>query len=326
MSALAAPSTRKIMEEPTIRSYPMAAVKAYQGGLAVLASGFCRPGYVATGLVAVGIFDFSGDVMEGTMDNSGGSPGDLNARVREGTFLFANYGSDPVVAADRGSPCFIFDDNTVAHSDGSAARSVAGTVVGLEGSTGVWVRVGSVNGTSLAAEIAARQAVTTALALATTPGGASLVGVYDAAAKLTATTVEAALAENIDARRIALGTDGNTLPVPQVMISKTIANSAGDTDITLNSTYGGIRVTSVIVEKAAGSSTGGDATITVKNTATAITEAMALSGLTAGLVFRNTLCVPAAASIASGGILRISAAKSTGDAACTVTVYGYRIA
>jgi hypothetical protein len=193
--ALSAQNIRQSDTDPNLRYYPMAVVTAYQGGLAVLdGSGNVRPGYVATGLVAVGIFDFSGDVMEGTMNNSAGSAGDLNARVRAGTFRFTNYSSDPVVAADVGKPCFIVDDDQVAHSDGTATRSVAGTVIRRD-SNFVWVQVGSVNGTSLAAEIAAREAVSVALALTTTPGGASLVGVFDTLNYFSTTTVEAVLAE-----------------------------------------------------------------------------------------------------------------------------------
>jgi hypothetical protein len=322
--ALSAPAPRKSDEDISLNYYPMAAVVAYQGGLAVLSStGYVQPGTAATSLTAVGIFDFSNGEMEGKIDNSGGAPGAVNARVRRGVFCFANKSGDLVVEADVGLFCYIYDDTTVCHT--GTSKSVAGIVRRVD-SQGVWVSVGTDLGAALAAEISSRQDITTNLALTTTPGGASLVGVYDAAAKITATTVEAALAENIDARRIALGTDGNTLPVPVCIVSKTIANASADTDVTLNATYGGLRVTHVVVEKAAGSSTGGDATITVKNTATAITEAMPLSGLTAGLLYRNTTIVPTAASIASGGILRFTAAKSTGDAACTVTVYGYRVA
>jgi hypothetical protein len=323
MSALTDVRDTQMFEGDSIKANLLTAIKVYKGALVVrdTATGYDKPGVVGTGLVALGI----ADMMEPYVDTTGISSGVKTITVKTGVAMLANYASDLVTVADRGKPCFIFDDQTVARTDGSAARSVAGTVMDVT-SRGVAVKIGSVDGTVLAAEIAAREAVTAALALTTTPGGASLVGVFDTAGKLTATTVEAALAENIDARRIALGTDGNTLPVPLVVISKTIANSAGDTDITLNATYGGIRVTHVIVEKAASSSTGGDATITVKSTANAITEAMALSGLTAGLVYRNTTIVPGYASIASGGILRITAAKSTGDAACTVTVYGYRVA
>jgi hypothetical protein len=323
--ALSAPAPRKADESISIAYYPVAASAiCYQGGLAVLnATGYVQPGTAATSLTAVGIFDHSGDVLNGVVDNTGGADGAVNARVRQGIFCFVNRSDDLVVEADVGQFCYIYDDTTVCHT--GTSKSVAGLVRRVD-AQGVWVQIGAAFGTALAAEISSRQAISTALALTSTPGGASLVGIWDTAAKISATTVEGALAENIDARRIALGTDGNTLPVPQVMISKTIANSAGDTDVTLNATYGGIRVTNVIVEKAAASSTGGDATITVKNTATAITEVMALSGLTAGLVYRNTTIVPTAASIASGGILRITAAKSTGDCACTVTVYGYRVA
>jgi hypothetical protein len=286
----------------------------YAGAIVAMNStGYAIGGTTTAGLLCAGR-------AEETVDNSSGSSGDKYIRIRRGCFRWLAY--DTIVATDRGKPVFMYSDSQVALGSGS---SVCGTIIDVD-SVGVWVEVGTVNGTSLAAEIVSRSAISTDLASTGSGKGASLVGIYDTAAKITATTVEGALAENIDARRIALGTDGNTLPVPLVMISKTIANSAGDTDITLNATYGGIRVTNVIVEKAAASSTGGDATITVKNTATAITEAMALSGLTAGLVYRNTTIVPAAASIASGGILRITSAKSTGDCACTVTVYGYRVA
>jgi hypothetical protein len=89
--ALSAPAPRTSDEEPQLNYYPLAAVKAYQGGLAVVnSSGFVQPGTAATSLTAVGIFDFTADVMEGTMDNTGGSAGDVNARVRRGVFCFKN--------------------------------------------------------------------------------------------------------------------------------------------------------------------------------------------------------------------------------------------
>lgn len=299
-----------------LHDYPVyQSTKLYAGALVALNStGYAIAGTTTAGLLCVGR-------CEATVDNSSGSSGDKTVTVKRGCFRYGNY--DAIAATDVGKPAMMYSDSEVALNSGS---SVAGTIEKVE-SSGVWVDIGTVNGTSLAAEIVSRQAITTDLALANNANkGAGLVGVTDTAGKLTATTVEAALAENIDGKRLALGADAATIPFPMVMISKTIANSAGDTDITLNATYGGIRITNVIVEKAAASAAGGDATITVKNTATAITEVMALTGLTAGLVYRNTTIVPGAASIASGGVLRITAAKSTGDCACTVTVYGYRVA
>ena len=88
----------------------------------------------------------------------------------------------------------------------------------------------------------------------------------------------------------------------------------------------GIQIAGVRCVKAAGSATGGDATITVKSTANAITDAISLSGITAGLAKDASTYVPAYSGIPSGGILRITAAKSTGDAACTVIITGYRVA
>ena len=43
-----------------------------------------------------------------------------------------------VVQADLGKTCYIVDDETVAKTDGTATRSAAGKVVGLD-SDGVWV-------------------------------------------------------------------------------------------------------------------------------------------------------------------------------------------
>jgi hypothetical protein len=298
-----------------LRDFPVYQSTTIKAGAIVClnSTGFAINGTTTAGLRVVGR-------CEKTVDNSSGSSGDKSVVVKRGCFRWTNY--DGIASTDVGGVCYMYDDHSVAKSSGS---SMCGTVEKVD-SAGVWVVVGSVNGTSLAAEIVSRQAITTDLASTANAKGASLVGIEDPLLKITATTVEGALVENIDGRRLALGTDGNTIPVAVCTVSKTIANTAGDTDITLDATYGGLRITHVVVEKAAASSTGGDATITVKNTTNAITEAMALSGLTAGLVYRNTTIVPGYASIASGGKIRITAAKSTGDAACTVTVYGYRVA
>jgi hypothetical protein len=76
-------------------------------------------------------------------DNSAGSAGDISSeRVERGTFLFANSTSSDLIAAkDIGAWCYAVDNDTVALTDGSSARSKAGRIVAVE-SAGVWVEVG----------------------------------------------------------------------------------------------------------------------------------------------------------------------------------------
>jgi hypothetical protein len=132
-----------------IQSYPMlAAALAYAGGIAVLdASGWCKPAVTATGLICVGRFDER-------VDNSDGDNGDLSARVRAGTFRFANSAdADEITQAEIGDNCYLVDDQTVAKTDGSSTRSKAGRIMQVD-AQGVWVEmgVGVMNaGTSLAA-------------------------------------------------------------------------------------------------------------------------------------------------------------------------------
>lgn len=301
MSALAAPSIRPSMTEPDIQSYPVAAnVKCFQGGLAVLAAGKCRPGYTALGLVAVGIFDPSGaDSLDGIMDNTGGAADAFNVRVRSGVFRFANSGADPVVAADVGKPCYIVDDNTVAHSNGGGTRSVGGVVVKVE-SAGVWVKVGSVDGTALAAEITAREALAIDLASST---GTTLAGVLNGtAAKVVA--------------------DANVIGGIPVVHRVAVADAAtGDVDVVLaHKTL----ITGVQVIKTAGAGGAGD-TITVKNGATAITDAMDINVADTTIVWPATMD-DAQFTIAAGGTLRVTRTKaSANNAACLVVVSGLRV-
>jgi hypothetical protein len=302
-------------------------VHAFAGGIACtgtstgggLTAGYGVTGQTSTTLVARGVF--AADV-----DNTGGAAGALTAPVDVGSFWLDNDTTSPCRRQDIDGLCYIIDDHTVSRDTLNSTRSIAGIIRDV-GTLGVLVQIGAPFDTVLASEVSARQAITSNLASTANAKGASLVGIENSpVGKITATTVQTALMENIDARRIALGTDGNTLPVPMVLITKSIANATADTDITLNATYGGIQITGVRCVKAAASSTGGDATITVKSTANAITDAIPLSGITAGMPKDAALYVPAYSGIPSGGILRISAAKSTGDAACTVIVTGYRIA
>lgn len=118
-------------------SFPVAAaVVCYAGAIAVLdAAGHCKPAVAATGLIAVGRF-------EEHMDNAAGAAGDEIVEVLPGIFRYANSGgADEITAAEIGDSCWLVDDQTVAATDAAATRSVAGTVMDVDGN-GVWVRIG----------------------------------------------------------------------------------------------------------------------------------------------------------------------------------------
>lgn len=116
--------------------FPVAAsTRLYAGSLACInASGFLTKGAVATNLKAVG-------VVEAGADNSAGADGAVRAKVRRGTFRFANSASTDLIAlADVGADCYIVDDQTVAKTNGSSTRSVAGKIRDVD-ATGVWVEI-----------------------------------------------------------------------------------------------------------------------------------------------------------------------------------------
>lgn len=107
----------------------------YAGALVMRdASGNIVEGQTATGLVGCGR-------AEERVDNSAGSAGDLTVRFRRGEFRFANSaGGDAITKAQIGDKCFAVDDQTVAKTDGTGARSPAGVVTGVD-AQGVIVRV-----------------------------------------------------------------------------------------------------------------------------------------------------------------------------------------
>jgi hypothetical protein len=104
-----------------------------QGALTVMDGGLACPGRTATGLIAVGIAV--------TTAANPGADGAATVDVERGTFKFFNHGADAVTAADIQKDCFIVDDQTVAKTAATNTRSIAGTVIDVEGD-GVWVRVG----------------------------------------------------------------------------------------------------------------------------------------------------------------------------------------
>jgi hypothetical protein len=119
-----------------ILGFPVkAAVKAIQGGIAVLNAGYAAPGTAALNLIAIGRF-------EDTVDNTAGANGAVLAPVARGVFKFANSSAGDLIAqANVGADCFIVDDQTVALTNGTGTRSRAGKIVAVDGD-GVWVQIG----------------------------------------------------------------------------------------------------------------------------------------------------------------------------------------
>lgn len=110
-----------------------ASAKIYMGAMVVTnAAGYAKPGATAATLTYLGR-------AEEYVDNSAGSNGDKTVLVRRGkAFKWLNSGADPVVQANMGKLCYIVDDQTVAATSDTAARSAAGIVVGID-TDGVWV-------------------------------------------------------------------------------------------------------------------------------------------------------------------------------------------
>jgi hypothetical protein len=76
---------------------------------------------------------------EASVDNTGGAAGAVTVQVRRGLlFQWANSTDDPVTQASLGKLCYVEDNQTVALTNGTNTRSVAGTVMGLD-ANGVWV-------------------------------------------------------------------------------------------------------------------------------------------------------------------------------------------
>lgn len=117
-----------------ILSLPAAAAKKFYAGSLVArdASGNATPGAVATTLLGVGR-------CAETVDNTSGAAGAVTVPIEKGIFRYANSAStDLVTTADLGNNCYIVDDQTVAKTNGSSTRSVAGKIHDVD-AQGVWV-------------------------------------------------------------------------------------------------------------------------------------------------------------------------------------------
>lgn len=133
MAALTAPR-RTREREGTFRQPPVkAATRIWQGSMvAIDATGYAVPAATATTLKIIGR-------AEDTVDNSAGGNGDLRVKVTRGIFCWGNSAAgDAIALADIGATAYAVDDQTVAKTDGSAARSAAGRIYDVD-ADGVWV-------------------------------------------------------------------------------------------------------------------------------------------------------------------------------------------
>lgn len=130
MAALAAARNTLKRDARVLDFARAASVTLYPGAIGCLnSSGLATPGAVATTLLAVGrvVRQYTNDA------------GVVRVEMERGCFKFGNSASsDEITNAEYGKQVWIVDDQTVAKTNGSSARSVAGICRGVD-ADGVWV-------------------------------------------------------------------------------------------------------------------------------------------------------------------------------------------
>jgi hypothetical protein len=120
--------------EGDFRQGGLAASVAVYGGAIVMrnSAGYLTKGQTATGLVGVGRAE--------ERKTGGANAGDETLRFRRGIYRYANSTSGDLIGiTEIGKPCYAVDDQTVAKTDGTGTRSIAGFVDDVD-AVGVWVR------------------------------------------------------------------------------------------------------------------------------------------------------------------------------------------
>lgn len=112
-----------------------ASTRIFAGSLMCLnAAGDAVPGSVSTTLKARG-------VAQEQVDNLSGAAGAARIESLRGVFAFANSAAgDQITRADIGANAYIVDDQTVAKTNGTNTRSVAGVIRDVD-SDGVWIEI-----------------------------------------------------------------------------------------------------------------------------------------------------------------------------------------
>lgn len=264
-------------------SYPVAAsVTCYAGGMAVLdSSGNCKPAVTATGLVPVGVF--TEQIANGAVAAA------VSVLVKPGIFRFGNSSSgDAITKAEIGDRCYIVDDQTVAKTDGSGTRSIAGQIVDV-GDDGVWVRVGMevLGTTGLLAANNLSDLGTAATARANLGGGANKLAVVmgdistkgsDAAVLRFVSPVAGTIDKIYSTLNAALATGdatltgkiGSTAITAGVITITESGSAAGDVDVATPSAAKTVAVGDVISVTGGGTSSAtGTATVSLLITPTA---------------------------------------------------------
>jgi hypothetical protein len=133
MAALAQDRNTPRLEGDLRRGGLAASVLVYAGAIVMRnAAGYLTKGATATGLVGVGRSE--------ERATGGAAAGDANLRYRPGTYRYGNSAAaDLIGITEIGKVCYAVDDQTVAKTDGTGARSPAGFVEDID-AQGVWVR------------------------------------------------------------------------------------------------------------------------------------------------------------------------------------------
>jgi hypothetical protein len=110
-----------------------ASVVVYAGALLMRnAAGYLTKGATATGSVGVGRAE--------ERKTGGAGAGDEKLKFRPGLFWFKNSAAgDAITVAEIGDVCWIVDDETVAKTDGTGTRSIAGFIRDVDATMGVLV-------------------------------------------------------------------------------------------------------------------------------------------------------------------------------------------
>ena len=112
-------------------------VKIFPGSLIQIDGGYAKPAVTATGKYTVGRCA-SNDILDNTV--VGHAAGALGVPIDMGVFKWENStAGDTIAQANVGAVCYAVDDQTVALTDGSTSRSIAGQIVAVDADGGVWV-------------------------------------------------------------------------------------------------------------------------------------------------------------------------------------------
>jgi len=199
MTALAADKKLEYTEGVEISAPVGASQEIFSGGfVCVGADGYLVPGADTAGLIFHG-------VSRENVDNSGGSDGDLNCKVRRRGLIKAVMGT-AITIANIGDNVFLVDDQTVDLVGNVTHNIFCGIIAGYIDTTHAWIDI----------EPAIEQAdVATHIADTSGAHAASAISIADAGGFTSETEVEAALQEIYPKAPVAIADpgDGGAIPV-----------------------------------------------------------------------------------------------------------------